>query len=68
MGILKSLNYVSPTLVQSMYIFKSNKLGKGLDPHSDNSFLFTNPISGSTLAVWVALDDATIVEFNNKFL
>lgn len=41
-----------------MYIFKSNKIGQKVDPHTDNTYLITNPLS--TLGIWIAIEDATL--------
>jgi len=56
--LLQAIGYKRPTCVQSMYIFKSPKVGGKVDPHTDNTFLITNPLS--TIGIWVALDDATL--------
>jgi phytanoyl-CoA hydroxylase len=40
-GILKSLGYLSPIAVQSMYIMKGAKLGGVVSKHQDASFLGT---------------------------
>ena len=40
-----------------MYIFKNPKVGGEVDPHTDNTYLITTPLS--TRGIWVALDDAT---------
>ena len=55
-GICRSLGVKRPTLPQSMYIFKSAKLGGSVTPHKDNSFLHT----GGTrlIGFWIPLDDA----------
>ena len=54
---LNVLNYINPTLVQTMYIFKSPKVGGEVNPHQDSTYLISNPLSCK--AIWVALDDAT---------
>eukprot|EP01134_Creolimax_fragrantissima_P001371 CFRG1371T1 len=56
--VVKKLGYVSPSLVQSMYIFKQPNIGGEVCPHQDSTFLLTDP--PSTLGMWVALDDATL--------
>ncbi|KNC81189.1 hypothetical protein SARC_06472 [Sphaeroforma arctica JP610] len=52
------MGYKSPSLVQSMYIFKQPKIGGEVTEHQDSSFLTTNP--PSCLGLWVALEDATL--------
>lgn len=50
------LNYQEPTIAQSMYIFKSPKIGGKVTPHQDSTFLYTKqrPVIG----LWFALEDA----------
>ncbi|KAG2810994.1 hypothetical protein PC129_g14411 [Phytophthora cactorum] len=43
--ILKSLQYVRPMAVQSMYIFKQPGIGGEVKPHQDGSYLYTEPQS-----------------------
>ena len=42
-----------------MYIFKNPRVGQRVDPHTDNTYLITEP-KQTTIAIWVALDDATL--------
>ncbi|KAK9074543.1 hypothetical protein SSX86_007141 [Deinandra increscens subsp. villosa] len=58
-GILHSLGYKRPVIIQSMYIFKQPGIGGEVVPHQDNSFLYTDPPSCTGL--WLALEDATTV-------
>nr|GEW86843.1 phytanoyl-CoA dioxygenase [Tanacetum cinerariifolium] len=58
-GILHSLGYKKPVIIQSMYIFKQPGIGGEVVPHQDNSFLYTEPTTCTGL--WLALEDATIV-------
>lgn len=58
-GILQSLGYKRPVIIQSMYIFKQPGIGGEVVPHQDNSFLYTDPPTCTGL--WLALEDATIV-------
>lgn len=58
-GILHSLGYKRPVIIQSMYIFKQPGIGGEVVPHQDNSFLYTEPQTCTGL--WLALEDATIV-------
>ncbi|KAJ8477400.1 hypothetical protein OPV22_021127 [Ensete ventricosum] len=56
-GMLYSLDYKRPVVIQSMYIFKQPGIGGEVVPHQDNSFLYTEPPSCTGL--WLALEDAT---------
>lgn len=56
--IYKSINYVNPTVCQSMVIFKNPKVGGEYTPHQDASFLCTEPTINLS-GLWIALDDAT---------
>ncbi|KAJ9563993.1 hypothetical protein OSB04_009153 [Centaurea solstitialis] len=58
-GLLLSLGYKRPVIIQSMYIFKQPGIGGEVVPHQDNSFLYTDPPSCTGL--WLALEDATTV-------
>eukprot|EP00283_Hemiselmis_rufescens_P021427 CAMPEP_0173455736 /NCGR_PEP_ID=MMETSP1357-20121228/54791_1 /TAXON_ID=77926 /ORGANISM="Hemiselmis rufescens, Strain PCC563" /LENGTH=281 /DNA_ID=CAMNT_0014422895 /DNA_START=6 /DNA_END=848 /DNA_ORIENTATION=+ len=53
-----ALGYVSPDLVQSMYIFKQPHIGGEVGTHQDSTFLYTDPCS--CLGLWFALEDATL--------
>jgi phytanoyl-CoA hydroxylase len=55
--ITKSLGYISPIIVQSMYILKNQKIGGEVDAHTDNTYITTKPLS--CLGIWVAFDNAT---------
>jgi phytanoyl-CoA hydroxylase len=56
--ILKSIGYICPSIVQSMYILKSKRIGGEVTPHTDNTYIRSKPLSCT--GVWIALDDATI--------
>lgn len=56
--ILKSLGYVRPMAVQSMYIFKQPSIGGEVKPHQDGSYLYTEP--QSVVGFWWALEDCTL--------
>ncbi|XP_019256735.1 PREDICTED: phytanoyl-CoA dioxygenase isoform X3 [Nicotiana attenuata] len=58
-GMLRSLGYQRPVVIQSMYIFKQPGIGGEVVPHQDNSFLYTEPTTCTGL--WLALEDATNV-------
>ncbi len=51
------MGYISPILVQSMYIFKNQRIGGEVGPHTDNTYIRTTPLSCA--GIWVAFDDAT---------
>ncbi|KAK0399745.1 hypothetical protein QR680_003193 [Steinernema hermaphroditum] len=56
--IIRTVGYVSPEVVQSMYIFKQPKIGGAVTDHIDGTFLQVDPID-HVLGVWIAVDDAT---------
>ncbi|XP_057481716.1 phytanoyl-CoA dioxygenase [Actinidia eriantha] len=58
-SLLLSLDYKSPVIIQSMYIFKQPGIGGEVVPHQDNSFLYTEPTTCTGL--WLALEDATLI-------
>jgi len=47
-----------PLLLQSMYIFKSPRIGGEVTCHQDATFLYTDPVT--VTGFWFALEDATI--------
>ncbi|KAK6461212.1 hypothetical protein DFJ63DRAFT_219152 [Scheffersomyces coipomensis] len=65
-GIMKSLKYVDPRILQSMLIFKqpivdenvSKERSNAVPPHTDGTFLYTEP--QSAVGFWFALEDCTI--------
>eukprot|EP01024_Parvocaulis_polyphysoides_P072934 TRINITY_DN9326_c0_g3_i2.p1 TRINITY_DN9326_c0_g3~~TRINITY_DN9326_c0_g3_i2.p1 ORF type:complete len:342 (-),score=61.77 TRINITY_DN9326_c0_g3_i2:124-1149(-) len=58
-NVLKSLGYVRPIPVQSMYIFKQPGIGGEVVPHQDSSFLRTLP-DDSCVGLWFAVEKATL--------
>ncbi len=56
--LMSDLDYKSPVIVQSQYIFKQPKIGGLVKPHMDAAFLFTEPISCT--GIWIAMEDANI--------
>lgn len=48
--------FISPVLVQTMYIFKSKKIGGEVNPHQDHTYIRSSPLSCK--GIWVALEDA----------
>ncbi|KAF8681942.1 hypothetical protein HU200_045395 [Digitaria exilis] len=57
-SIFSSLDYKKPSIIQSKYMFKQPHIGARVIPHQDNTFLHTEP--PSCIALWLALEDATI--------
>ena len=55
--IAKMMGYTSPILAQSMYIFKNQRIGGEVGPHTDNTYIRTKPLSCA--GIWVAFDDAS---------
>lgn len=55
--VFKAINFVDPTVVQSMVIFKNPQVGGAYTPHQDASFLYAEPLH--LAGIWIALDDAT---------
>ncbi|MBA3282882.1 MAG: phytanoyl-CoA dioxygenase family protein [Acidimicrobiia bacterium] len=53
-----SIAIAEPKLLQSMYIFKSPRIGGEVTCHQDSAFLYTDPLS--VVGFWVALQDATV--------
>lgn len=58
LNIIKSIGYVNPMIIMSMYILKSKRIGGEVTPHTDNTYIRTSPLS--CMGIWVALDDATV--------
>lgn len=56
--LARQLGIASPTVVQSMYIFKSPLIGGEVRAHQDDTFVTTSGGS-SCLGLWFALDDAS---------
>lgn len=56
--ILKSFGYKKPSIVQSMYILKNKRIGGEVSPHTDNTYIRTNPLTCT--GIWIPFDDATI--------
>ena len=52
-----SIGIQQPKLLQSMYIFKSPRIGGEVTCHQDSTFLYTDPMT--VVGFWVALQDAT---------
>ncbi|XP_064100496.1 phytanoyl-CoA dioxygenase domain-containing protein 1-like [Macrobrachium nipponense] len=54
----RQLGFISPAVVQSMYIFKQPGIGGEVMPHKDCTFLSTKP--QSCIGFWFALEDVTV--------
>ena len=57
-SLLRRVGMRSPSVVQSMYIMKSPKVGAAVQPHQDSTWLHTSPMS--CVGVWFALDDCDV--------
>lgn len=57
--MFKALNYINPTLIQTMVNFKNAGVGGEFIPHQDTSYLTTTDPT-CVVGFWFALDDATI--------
>lgn len=56
--LVSDLGFVAPQMLQSMYICKSPKVGGEVVPHTDHSFLWTEP--QTVTGLWLAIDHATV--------
>jgi phytanoyl-CoA hydroxylase len=56
--LTSDLDVTEPLLLQSMYIFKQQRIGGEVTCHQDATFLFTEPLRMSGL--WFALEDAGV--------
>jgi len=55
LDIALQFGHEEPAIIQSQYIFKSPKVGGNVSPHTDSTFLYTEPLS--CLGAWIALED-----------
>lgn len=46
-----------PAIVQTKAVLKPAKTGSRVPPHTDEQYIFTNPVAG--MALWIALDGAS---------
>lgn len=53
----RSVGMTDPVLLQSMVIFKNPEVGGEVTPHTDHTFLWTEP--QSVIGFWLAIDEAT---------
>ncbi len=56
-ALARSLGYVDPAIIQSMYIFKPPRIGGEVVCHQDSTYLYTEP--ETCTGFWFALEDAT---------
>jgi phytanoyl-CoA hydroxylase len=59
-SLVADLGWRDPVVPQSMYICKNPKIGGTVHSHQDSTFLYTEPRQ-SCLGLWLALDDATLL-------
>lgn len=57
-AVAAGVGLADPLLLQSMYIFKSPRIGGEVTCHQDATFLYTDPIT--VVGFWFALQDATV--------
>jgi hypothetical protein len=72
-SLVRSLGFVKPRVVQSMYIFKNPRIGSIVLPHQDATYLNAIPkIAGDhpkVMGVWLPLEDATVSQISiNKYI
>jgi phytanoyl-CoA hydroxylase len=56
-GAASAVGMSDPRLLQSMVIFKNPEIGGEVTPHTDHTFLWTEP--QSVIGFWLAIDEAT---------
>ena len=56
-NVASAVGMTAPALLQSMVIFKNPEIGGEVNPHTDHTFLWTEP--QSVIGMWVAIDEAT---------
>lgn len=57
-SMCKQLKFKDPRALQSMVIVKQPEIGGEVPPHTDATFLYTDPIS--CVGFWFALEDCTV--------
>lgn len=58
LSLIRDLGLTDPLMIQSMFIFKSPRIGGKVDWHQDGTFLYTEP--DTSIGLWFALEDATL--------
>ena len=56
--LVRALKFVDPVLLQSMFIFKNPRVGSKVTPHTDRTFLYTDPCK--LVGLWFAIEDVTV--------
>jgi len=56
--LAESLGFEDPAIIQSMYIFKPQRIGGEVVCHQDSTYIYTEP--ESCIGFWFALEDATV--------
>jgi len=56
LDILTGIGLKKPIIVQSQHIFKQPKIGAKVNPHTDSTFIYTDPLTCT--GAWIALEDA----------
>ncbi len=57
-NLAQSIGFEEPAIIQSMYIFKPQRIGGEVVCHQDSTYIYTEP--ESCVGFWFALEDATI--------
>jgi len=59
--LFKALDFKSPLIPQSMYIFKQPRIGGSVGQHRDSTFLHvpSNDDGGLLVGVWIGIEDST---------
>ncbi|XP_003737161.1 phytanoyl-CoA dioxygenase domain-containing protein 1 [Galendromus occidentalis] len=57
-SVVKSLNFVEPAIIQSMYIFKHPRVGAEVTAHTDCTFLHNEPCK--LVGLWFAVENVTL--------
>lgn len=58
LDVMQDIGLSQPLMVQSQYIFKQPKIGAKVNPHTDSTFIYSEPLT--CVAAWIAMEDATI--------
>ncbi|OQR72427.1 phytanoyl-CoA dioxygenase domain-containing protein 1-like [Tropilaelaps mercedesae] len=55
--LVRRLGFVDPAIIQSMYIFKHPRIGAKVTPHTDRTFLYSEPCK--LIGLWFAIEEVT---------
>lgn len=58
LDVMNDIGLSKPLMVQSQYIFKQPKIGAKVNPHTDSTFIYSEPLT--CVAAWIAMEDATV--------